>query len=194
MGWKLDLLSRAFLQMEFSYLKDRLVVPFTLSDAVQIPIGNYHFNQLSLIYQMSPGKNFRINWSAQAGSFYDGNKISLTINPTWNLSRHFEIGADYEFNNIDFPGRNQTFNSSVGRFRLRSALNVHLSLSGLIQYNSLDKRLGANVQTRYNFSEGNDIYLVYNEINHTGDDFSELGNLIQENRSITLKYIHTFIK
>ncbi|MCZ6900026.1 MAG: DUF5916 domain-containing protein, partial [Bacteroidetes bacterium] len=194
LGWKFDLLSRAFLQMEFSYLKDKLVAPFVLSDAVQIPIGNYHFNQLSLIYQMSPGKNFRTNWSAQAGSFYDGNKISFTINPTWNLSRHFEIGADYEFNNIDFPGRNETFNSSVGRFRLRSALNVHLSLSGLIQYNSLDKRLGANVQTRYNFSEGNDLYLVYNEINHTGNDFSELGNLIQENRSITLKYIHTFIK
>jgi len=169
------------------------VVPFVLSEGVQIAVGNYNFNQFSIIYEMSPGKNFRTNWSTELGSFYDGEKISFSISPTWNLSRHFEVGADYEYNRIEFSQRNETFNSNVGRFRLRSALNVHLSLSGLIQYNSLNKRLGANIQTRYNFSEGNDLYLVYREINHAGN-VSELGIPIQETQSITLKYIHTFIK
>ncbi len=53
--------------------------------------------------------------------------------------------------------------------------------------------MGVNVRLRYNFSEGNDLYLVYNEALNT-DRHRETPFLpLTDTRTILVKYTYTFV-
>ena len=62
------------------------------------------------------------------------------------------------------------------------------SVVSFVQYNSLEERLGTNVRLRYNFREGHDLFLVYN--NQTQVNQSEEDTNYQTNNSnvLTFKY------
>ena len=118
----------------------------------------------------------------------------MSLNPVWNISRHFEIEAAYEFNQIEFSGRNQLLKAHLGRVNLTVALNNHFSTMALVQLNSLDKRWGANVKFRYNFREGQDLYLVYNQVKRSAIRTLEETQQFPDAQAITLKYTHTFVR
>ena len=60
--------------------------------------------------------------------------------------------------------------------------------------NSLDKRWGANIKFRYNFREGQDLYLVYNQAKHSTILRLEESDQLADAQSITLKYTYTFLR
>ena len=71
---------------------------------------------------------------------------------------------------------------------------VSHALSGiaLIQYNSVADIVLANVRIRYNHREGQDLYLVYNELRNT-DRFGSIPVLpIVPERTFLVKYSYTF--
>lgn len=72
----------------------------------------------------------------------------------------------------------------LANLRIGAALNVRLSGATVIQYNSTSERLDLNVRLRYNFSEGTDLWLVYND----GLD----DNLRSQARALLVKYTRTF--
>ena len=78
------------------------------------------------------------------------------------------------------------------RVRIGTALNTRLSTNVFIQYNSVADAFSANVRFRYNFREGNDLWIVYNEGVNTDRYRSELVLPRTDNRTILVKYTHTF--
>jgi len=193
-GWEIGLLSRSTINLEFSKRYVDLPTPLILSSDTQIPIGKYSFELISLNYEMSPSKSLRANFTTEGGSFYDGNRLTVVFNPVWNISRHLEIGSTLTLNRLRFSDRSQKFDATIIGFNIRTALNVHFSVTGLVQYNSAENRMGSNVQMRYNFKEGNDLYLVYDELSSTKDQIADSINPVAETRTVLLKYIHTFRK
>ncbi len=70
-------------------------------------------------------------------------------------------------------------------------MNVKLGMNAFVQYNSLSQISLFNFRLRYNPKDGNDLYLVYNEmLNNKGKTDPLLP--FSDFRSVTLKYIHTF--
>ena len=141
---------------------------------------------------MHDGRLLRTNLDFAAGTFYDGHRLQLGVTPTWNVSRFLELSAQYQGNFVRFSDRDQRFDVHVGRLRAQAALNTKVSTSFFLQYNSAADVVSANVRFRYNFREGNDLWIVYNQGLNT-DRHRDMPTLpFSENSTILLKYTHTF--
>jgi len=85
---------------------------FSLSDEADVPPGEYSFYGLKGYVQTSMGSPFSTMVIADAGSFYDGWRISLGLKPTWGISSNLTLSSFFEFDWVEFPDRKQKF---IGR-------------------------------------------------------------------------------
>ncbi len=180
--------------LEPKLFHDDVANAFELGDGAQVPVGAYTYADLQLYLSMSTGRKLRTDMDLRAGTFFDGTRVQLILTPTWNVSRHLELGADYQISRIRFPDRDQGVDIQVVRMRVRTALDARASGNAFVQYNSVSDRLDLNVRLRYNFAEGTDLWLVYNEglatERMTDPGTPELPRSLA--RSLILKYTHTF--
>jgi hypothetical protein len=79
------------------------------------------------------------------------------------VNRYFELKTGWDWNRIRFDERGQEFDSNLMRVTAHGALDIHLSLDAFVQYNSLTQQATTNARLRYNFREGQDLWLVWNE-------------------------------
>jgi len=140
-----------------------VAAPFQLGGTADIPAGAYDFADLQLQLSMPTGARFRTSLDARAGSYFDGTRAQVILEPTWNLSRHLELGAEYQASFLRFTSRHQSANIHLARLRVRVATSARTSGNAFVQYNSTTDRLDFNVRLRHSFAEGTDLWLVYNE-------------------------------
>ena len=165
---------------------------FSLSDDTDVPAGSYTFHTGSLRYQAPNADLFRPNVRIEAGSFFDGWRVSASFTPTWNTSRNLLLSGTYSVDRVRFSQRDQAFTAHVVRGRSQVMVNHALSGVALIQYNSAANIVLANFRIRYNPREGQDLYLVYNELRNT-DRFGSIPMLpVVPQRTFLVKYSHTF--
>jgi hypothetical protein len=166
---------------------------FPIAD-VFVPPGEYWFHEGRLDVMLPFSANFRGEYAAGAGSFYDGTRVFAALNPAWNASRYLELGGGYEINRIVFADRDEATTIHLGRFNAVVAWNTHVSLSTFLQYNSSVDLTSMNVRFRYHFREATDLWVVYNE----GLDTVRANGLeprlpLSAGRSLMIKYTHAFI-
>ncbi len=166
---------------------------FLLAGGTPVAPGAFWFFEVEVRYQAPMAASFRPTASIAAGHFYDGSRQAISLNPAWNPWSHLELGVDYQFNRIRFPGRGLAQDLHVARVRIQGAYDAHASLSTFVQYNSATRSAGLNARFRYNFREGNDLWIVYNEaanIERTGS-VPELP--FSQSRALLVKYTYTLI-
>lgn len=167
---------------------------FSLDEDTFIPVGSYIFYTASANYMMSRSGLFQLSANVEAGSFYGGERYSLGLNPTWNVSQHLELQGSWSYNHIRFPERGQQFDSHLGQLRIRVPFNTSISTNLFLQYNSVTGSFSTNARFRYNFSEGHDLWIVYNENLNT--DRSRIPGIElpgSQFRTFMVKYTYTFI-
>lgn len=168
---------------------------FSIEDKVDIPVGQYWFYEIDINIQPPDGWLFRPQVEVEVGPFFDGAKYAFEADATWNISRFFELRGEYEVNFLRFSERDQNADLHLARIRIQAALNTHASLRAFFQYNSGGELASMNLRFRYNFREGNDLWIVYNEGFNTNLDQLTGPRLPRsDGRSLTLKYTYTFIK
>ena len=165
---------------------------FPISD-VEVPVGDYWFHELKANFSFARSESFRGRYSASAGSFYDGSRLSLSVGPIWNLSRYLELATGYSVNRIDFSERDQATTTHLAHLKVEVALNTHFAVSAYAQYNGVDDLTSLNSRIRYHFREGTDLWIVYNEGLHTERDANMIPRApLSTGRSFSLKYSQTF--
>ncbi len=142
---------------------ENVATAFQLGGTADIPAGAYDFADLQLQLSMPTGARFRTSVDARAGSYFDGTRAQVILEPTWNLSRHLELGGEYQASILRFKSRHQSANIHLARLRIRVAASARSSGNAFVQYNSTTNRLDFNVRLRHSFAEGTDLWLVYNE-------------------------------
>lgn len=190
-GLTFGMMSGTSLELYYNRNKDNISEPFILGDDVQVPAGNYIFHSIAANYTMTDGRLLRFNLSGEVGDFYDGNRASFQISPIWTISKHFGIGGDFIYNKIKFSKRDQVFKGNIARIRLNLALNSSISFDSFWQIDKASNIMKVNLRARYNFKEGNDLFIVFNQGNNTGNA-REIPDLISQ--SLLVKYTYTFIK
>lgn len=181
--------------LEPEYFVEDVRNPFALGDGVMIPAGRYEFGHLLWYYSTRPGRLARVSAFGTIGDFYDGTRLQIGVDPTWNVSSHLELGASVASNFIDFKDRGQSLNTHLVRLRVEAALNVKTSATAFVQWNSNSDQLAANLRLRHNFREGNDLWLVFNQGLTTDRDPFEPGQPDQPLRgpsTLIVKYTWTF--
>ncbi|MGD8279098.1 MAG: DUF5916 domain-containing protein [Gemmatimonadota bacterium] len=180
--------------IEPKYFVEDVAEPFVIGGQAEIPAGRYTYADLQVALQMSDGARLRTDIDARAGTFFDGTRVQFIAGPTWNASPHLELGADYQYTRLRFPDRDQQADIHVARLRVRSALDARLSGNAFVQLNSTTDRLDLNLRLRYNFGEGTDLWLVYNEGLATDRALEPgLDRPFSLARTLLLKYSHTFV-
>ncbi len=177
--------------VQTTYNYEWLYAPLHLSERTVVPVGRYHFGQLSFQYLEPRANNFRNFFTFSAGTFFNGRRYNLSYNPILNLGKHWEIQGTYSINHLSFGDVLETIH--IGRVRLNYALNLHLSVNYVVQYNSINRQIFNNLRLRYNFNDGHDLYLVWNE-NFFTERQSPWGELIPVSgiQNFILKYNVTF--
>ena len=85
------------------------------------------------------------------------------------------------FNRVSLPYGE--FTATLVSGRATYAVTPQMFLSGLIQYNSSNNTLGANVRFRWEYLPGSELFVVYNE----GRDTSASGLPTFQNRAVAIK-------
>ncbi len=168
--------------------------PFLLGGGAEIPAGRYTFQRVRAEFGLPSRRRLRTSLGVEAGGLYDGRSVGLSVSPTWNASRHLNVGAEYQLDVFRAPARDQALDSHIFRLRLQLAMDPHLSLSTLAQYSSVVQRASFNVRLRYHVREGQDFWLVYDERLTRGlSDPAERVEPRNNNRALLLKYTHTLV-
>lgn len=192
--WSYLLRSGAQGWIEVIHNFEDVAAAFELGDDVTVEPGAHRFTELWLNWQAPAGPLLRSDLDVRIGGFYDGWRVRVLLEPTWNLSRHLEFGGGYELDRIRFPGRDAALDVHVARLRVGVAADARLSATLLAQLNTVDDRLGMNLRVRYNFGEGSDLWLVYDEGFNTERD-GEPGEPrlpLSQTRVLRVKLTRTF--
>lgn len=179
--------------IEPKLFRENVAFAFPLGDA-EVPAGDYTFADLQINLSMPTGRRLRTDVDFRAGTYFDGTRQQITLTPVWNVSPHVELGGEYRYSRIRFDERGQKTDIHLARLRVRTALDARASGNAFVQYNSTSDRLDFNVRLRYNFAEGTDLWLVYNEGLNTERDIDSIPTELplSASRSLILKYSYTF--
>jgi len=172
-----------------------LLETFVLSDEenITVPAGSYWYQDFELNYRPPNGWTFRPELELILGGFYDGSITTAGLSTEWNLSSHLEIASEYEFNNVKFDRLEDDFTTHLARLRIKTALNTALSLTSFIQYSSEVEKATINARFRYNFGEGNDLWIVYDNIINRERDRAGLPRLpASDQQALLIKFTYTF--
>lgn len=139
----------------------RLDEGFEIGPDVAVPAGDYDTWSVSFMGSTSSNRPVVLGTNASVEGTYDGTITriggSVTASPNANLS----FTVSYNHNHVDVPAG--AFNADIGRLRLLYAFSTRLFLNALVQYNSLDDGISANVRLNFIHTPGSDLFVVVNE-------------------------------
>ncbi|GAA4467516.1 hypothetical protein GCM10023189_51360 [Nibrella saemangeumensis] len=192
--WNAELKSGYVLQARLRHSVESIRDSLQLFGDVYVPAGHYRFNGL-LASVETPGANqFNAVILLDGGQFYDGQRWSVSVTPTWAISRFVELGGFVQWNRVTLPTLRQPSDIALVRLKTRLALNIKLMLDAFIQYNSAANVLSSNIRFRYNPREGNDLFIVFNQGNNTNRLRAEPVIPFINDRTIVVKYTYTFVR
>lgn len=197
LGTNRDLWNGAWFWTGINVNHERLDDGFDIADGITIRSGEYDYYNAVLGWGTPGGRDFKLRGTLRAGTFYDGERYLFRLSPQWTVSKHLSLSSTYEWNGLRFPDRvgadeGTGVDIHLARFRVRYALDNRLSVDLFSQYSNLDDRVSSNLRLRYNFREGTDLYVVYNEVQNLdrrlNDDLELPG---RHGRSLLIKYSYT---
>jgi hypothetical protein len=188
---KISMKSNFAYDISLEYQKEGVLFNFPLSDTVKVYAGDYEFTNVSLGFQTPMSKPFYVILNFTTGGFYNGTSQSFSLTPYVDLSRSFQLSGLYQYNHIALPGQKK-LDIHIARLKLVYMYNTKLSVSAYVQFTNSTNNLVSNLRLRYNPREGNDFYLVFNDLREISkkEYVPELPDYYT--RTILLKYTHTF--
>lgn len=157
----LELPGGALWSLTASRQDEDLLLPFAPTPETSVPAGRFTAGYAQLTLTPANGPRAVIGGSLRAGEYYDGTLYSLSLAPEWRPSAHLRLAAELQLDRLDFPSRGERDWSRLARLRVLASATPQLSMSAVIQANSLASRATANVRVRYNLEEGHDLWVVY---------------------------------
>jgi hypothetical protein len=171
----------AALQKKYEFLEDE----FEIHPDVVIQPGSYRYNNLFFVLKSYSGRRLSATMFAKAGGFFDGDYVSLNIQPLVKLNEHLSVSAGYNFNDVSVSAGD--FTVHVVNTRVNINLSNKLFTSTTVQYSNVENSFMVNWRLNYIYRPGDDLFIVYNE----GRDFDAIhSGLI--NRTFLVKFTHSF--
>ena len=199
-GWTVQFKQLGKFELDLRHNKEILLEgdDFNLLKRIFIPVGEFKTLEIGADYETNEGNRFQIGVGAEYGGLYDGKSFEFEFDPRWIVNSNLELAGRYGLTHLTFPSlehRDKTqFTAHIGQFRAKYALNKRFSCSTFVQYSNNSALIGANFRFRYNFKEGRDLWLVFNEqINTLQDELEVPRKPRLQNRTMLIKYTHTFI-
>ncbi|RYU97069.1 carbohydrate binding family 9 domain-containing protein [Emticicia agri] len=194
-GWRGNTIKGMRYSLQLANNYEYLATPLNFGNGLIIQSGSYHAPSLWLIFTPPVYKNFNMPVTLSEGYFYQGKQFYTSLSPTLNLGKHLDLKANYSFTYLRFTKENTYYPIHLAKLSVNYAFDLHFSASFNIQYNSNEKRFFNNARLRYNFADGHDLYLVWNENFFSERNYfnESLARPRSEQQVLLIKYYYTFL-
>jgi hypothetical protein len=175
----------ADVQQSHEYLRQ----PFVLAPDVTIPVAGagYDFNDFFVGYSMGEQRPVSGTLSLQRGEFFDGHITAVTYQRARiELTPQLSIQPGVSINRIELPAAAVTLKLVTSR--VTYTVTPRMFVSGLVQYNSSNGLLSANLRLRWEYQPGSEFFVVYND--QRNDYFR--GTPLFETRAFVVKLTRQF--
>ncbi len=170
------------LQVKLQDNYELLAAPFKIARGVVVPAGGYTLRFLRVDAIAGQQRMFAGDLFVEHGPFYDGTRTTIGYSSARaKFSPHFAVEPGVSINRVTLPYGE--FTATLVSGRATYAVTPQMFLSGLVQYNSSNNTLGANVRFRWEYLPGSELFVVYNE----GRDTSASGLPTFQNRAVAIK-------
>ena len=176
-------LNNAFFNFNVNRGFERLAEAFDIRDDIEIPAGDYHFNDINIFYNSDRSKAIGGNIFVNFGDFWNGTRKSiggeLALKPNYRLN----IEVNYNRNKVDLVGG--SFVTDLVGSRIKYSFNTRMFLNAFLQYNTDAKQFSSNIRFRLIHHPLSDLFIVYNDRRDT-----QTGELLD--RAIIFKFTNLF--
>ena len=154
--------------VEYTRSYEYLDEPFDITSGVTISVGGYSFQDVLTTYEFGRQRKMSGRVSYQHGSFFSGDKTTVDFGLGGGSGRgRLEITPQFSFE----PGMSINwvdlvegqFTTTLVTTRTTYTFTPLMFFSGLIQYNSGNETVGANLRFRWEYRPGSELFVVYNE-------------------------------
>ena len=146
---------------------------FELRDGVVIEEGQYTTTDFMMMTETSASRRISFNLFAMNNGFFDGRLRVYSPGLAVRPHPRVRLQVNYSRSEVRLPQDNGDFNTNLVVLRGLLALSPDAFIRGLLQWNDDDGNFSGNVQLRWNYRPGSDIYVVYNERQPFGMDSDE---------------------
>ena len=166
---------------------DSFVLYEDLTRQVAVPVGRYSFKRYG--FDMESGSQRKVSgeFRYRTGGFYGGDRLFLRSGVNWKPSKHFAIGANYQWNRIELPQGD--FITRLVSLTTGWTFSSKLSWVTLFQFDNLSQVLGINSRLQWIPVEGREGFIV---LNHNVADYDKDGTFVSTSADLTLKFSYTF--
>ena len=155
-------------EVEYTRSYEFLDRPFEITGDIAIPVGGYRFQDARVAYQFGRQRAFSGMLAVQHGSFYGGEKTTVEMglpggfrSGRLEITPRLSLEPGISYNRVELPhGR---FTTGLVTTRTTYTATPLMFVSALVQYNSSNASLGANVRFRWEYQPGSELFVVYNE-------------------------------
>jgi len=178
--------------LTLSRQEDDLIEPFTPVPDASVPTGRYTAGYAEVKLKPSTGPRAVLGGSVRAGEYYDGRLYTLLLSPEWRASAYLRLSADLQLDRMEFASRDERVWSRLARIRVLASASPRLSLSVVLQANSVADLATANIRLRYSVREGHDLWVVYNHDQNLDRDRLEPPMPGTARSGLLVKYTRSF--
>jgi hypothetical protein len=170
-------------EMRMTDTYEYLPVPLRLAPDAQVPIGSYRYANFVTGYNFGQGRQLASgNVGFEHGGFYDGRKTTASVSSgRVSFPPHLTIQPTYSLNRVVLP--DSRFTTHLVGSRVNMSITPLMFVGALLQYNSTNRSLSANVRLRWEYRPGSELFVVYNDQRDT----SRRGYPDLQNRSVVVK-------
>ena len=175
------------LELEHSFVEERLTESFEISDGIVIPAGTYSFDHSCGTIYTGEQRVVATETTVCKGGFYDGDIFVVATRTTWRPSPHWRIAVGGEYNDVDLPQGD--FITRLLMLNVDIAFNVAWSWENFFQYDNDSETIGVNSILRWIPRAGREAVLA---INSQLEDFDRDRSFHSYTSDMTLKLSYTF--
>ena len=136
--------------------------PFPIAPGVTIPVGGYSFQDVRTSFSFGQQRRFSGRVSAQHGSFFSGERTSVGFTGgRLEVTQQLSVEPSVSVNWVDLA--EGSFTTELVSARTTYSVTPLMFVSALVQYNSSNRSLGANIRLRWEYQPGSELFVVYDE-------------------------------
>jgi hypothetical protein len=187
----MELNNSDILNVEGNVNYDLLVVPFSPAGGATIPTGAYHYNDVSVSYNMGTQRRLSGSIGLQLGEYYNGRIKGLTFSQgRFAILKQFSVEPRVSLNRIELPSG--TFTTRLFGARSDYGFSPRMFASALLQYSSADRTFSSNVRFRWEYRPGSEFFVVWTDEQDTHPLDPARGRIALKNRAFVVKVTRLF--
>jgi hypothetical protein len=139
-----------------------LPLPFRISPAVTLPVGQYAFFGTRAGYNFGAQRKVSGNVSVERGSFYNGHRTIIGVSGgRVEVTPQLSLQPTASVNVVRLV--QGSFRTTLAGSRVTYTVTQLMFVSALVQYNSSNNSLSANTRLRWEYRPGSELFVVFNE-------------------------------